>query len=120
MYEAKGQGQCKSAQGSIYGVAARADFAAAVAAMFGVLIFDTLSGLIIGIAVSMLLHAPWSLDLVLGGRVRPAHREIAQRVVGQLAVHRGADRPRRVVARRVHAAVERQGARGRQGRAATA
>ncbi|WP_092804683.1 SulP family inorganic anion transporter [Rhodococcus globerulus] len=41
--------------GSIYGVAARADFAAAVAAMFGVLIFDTLPGLIIGIAVSMLL-----------------------------------------------------------------
>ena len=41
--------------GSIYGYAARADFAAAVAAMLGVLIFDTLPGLFIGIAVSMLL-----------------------------------------------------------------
>lgn len=41
--------------GSIYGLAARADFAAAVAAMFGVLVFDTLPGLIIGISVSMLL-----------------------------------------------------------------
>lgn len=41
--------------GSIYGHAARADFAAAVTALAGVLIFDTLPGLIIGIAVSMLL-----------------------------------------------------------------
>ena len=41
--------------GSIYGFAARADFAAAIAAMLGVLIFDTLPGLIIGIGVSMLL-----------------------------------------------------------------
>jgi MFS superfamily sulfate permease-like transporter len=39
----------------IYGHAARADFAAAMAAMFGVLIFDTLPGLVIGIGVSMLL-----------------------------------------------------------------
>ena len=35
--------------GSIYGFAARADFAAAIAAMLGVLIFDTLPGLVIGI-----------------------------------------------------------------------
>ncbi|CAM2989683.1 SulP family inorganic anion transporter [Prescottella defluvii] len=41
--------------GSIYGHAARADFAAAVAAMAGVLFFDTLPGLVIGIGVSMLL-----------------------------------------------------------------
>lgn len=41
--------------GSIYGVAARADFAAAVAAMLGVLVFDTLPGLLIGIGVSILL-----------------------------------------------------------------
>ena len=41
--------------GGIYGFAARADFAAAIAAMLGVLIFDTLPGLFIGIAVSMLL-----------------------------------------------------------------
>ena len=41
--------------GSIYGYAARADFAAALAAMVGVLLFDTLPGLVIGIGVSMLL-----------------------------------------------------------------
>ncbi|MGW0174562.1 SulP family inorganic anion transporter [Rhodococcus sp. NPDC003322] len=41
--------------GSIYGFAARPDFAAAIAAMLGVLLFDTLPGLVIGISVSMLL-----------------------------------------------------------------
>ncbi len=41
--------------GSIYGFAARADFAAAIATMLGVLVFDTLPGLFIGIAVSMVL-----------------------------------------------------------------
>jgi SulP family sulfate permease len=41
--------------GRIYGAAARPDFIAAVAAMLGVLIFDTLPGLFIGIAVSLLL-----------------------------------------------------------------
>jgi sulfate permease, SulP family len=41
--------------GAIYGHAVRTDFAAAVAAMLGVLVFDTLPGLVIGIAVSMLL-----------------------------------------------------------------
>ena len=41
--------------GTIYGRAARPDFIAAVAAMFGVLIFDTLPGLVIGIIVSLLL-----------------------------------------------------------------
>ncbi|HEY7485757.1 MAG TPA: SulP family inorganic anion transporter [Streptosporangiaceae bacterium] len=41
--------------GSIYGPAARADFIAAVAAMLGVLVFDTLPGLFIGIGVSLLL-----------------------------------------------------------------
>jgi high affinity sulfate transporter 1 len=39
----------------IYGVAARPDFIAAVAAMVGVLVFDTLPGLFIGIGVSLLL-----------------------------------------------------------------
>jgi SulP family sulfate permease len=39
----------------IAGVAARPDFVAAVAAMLGVLIFDTLPGLFIGICVSLLL-----------------------------------------------------------------
>ena len=41
--------------GRIYGHAARADFIAAVAAMVGVLVFDTLPGLVIGIIVSLLL-----------------------------------------------------------------
>jgi SulP family sulfate permease len=41
--------------GSIYGPAARPDFIAALAALAGVLIFDTLPGLFIGIAVSLLL-----------------------------------------------------------------
>ena len=38
--------------GRIYGFAARPDFIAAIAAMLGVLVFDTLPGLFIGIAVS--------------------------------------------------------------------
>jgi high affinity sulfate transporter 1 len=41
--------------GRIYGVAARADFIAAIAAMLGVLIFDTLPGLFIGITMSLVL-----------------------------------------------------------------
>jgi sulfate permease, SulP family len=41
--------------GAIYGVAARPDFIAAAAAMLGVLVFDTLPGLFIGIAMSFLL-----------------------------------------------------------------
>lgn len=41
--------------GQIYGLAARADFIAAIAAMLGVLIFDTLPGLFIGVADSLLL-----------------------------------------------------------------
>ena len=38
--------------GAIYGPAARADFAAAIAALLGVLVFDTLPGLVIGVDVS--------------------------------------------------------------------
>jgi sulfate permease, SulP family len=38
-----------------FGIAARPDFVAAVAALAGVLVFDTLPGLFIGIAVSLLL-----------------------------------------------------------------
>ena len=41
--------------GGIYGWAARADFLAATTAMLGVLVFDTLPGLFIGISVSLLL-----------------------------------------------------------------
>jgi MFS superfamily sulfate permease-like transporter len=40
---------------AIYGFAARVDFYAAVTAMLGVLIFDTLPGLLIGVLVSVLL-----------------------------------------------------------------
>lgn len=41
--------------GGIYGWAARADLIAALAALFGVLVFDTLPGLFIGIVVSIIL-----------------------------------------------------------------
>jgi MFS superfamily sulfate permease-like transporter len=41
--------------GRAFGVAARPDFTAAIAAMLGVLIFDTLPGLFLGIAISLLL-----------------------------------------------------------------
>jgi sulfate permease, SulP family len=41
--------------GRIYGFAARPDFIAAIAALVGVLVFDTLPGLFIGIGVSVLL-----------------------------------------------------------------
>jgi anti-anti-sigma factor len=41
--------------GRIYGFAARPDFIAAVAALLGVLVFETLPGLFIGIGVSILL-----------------------------------------------------------------
>jgi MFS superfamily sulfate permease-like transporter len=41
--------------GRAFGVAARPDFIAAVAALLGVLVFDTLPGLFIGIAMSLLL-----------------------------------------------------------------
>jgi sulfate permease, SulP family len=41
--------------GRIYGLAARADFIAAIAALLGVLIFDTLPGLVIGVGDSLLL-----------------------------------------------------------------
>jgi SulP family sulfate permease len=43
------------ALGSIYGWAARVDLIAALAALFGVLLFDTLPGLFIGIVVSIVL-----------------------------------------------------------------
>jgi SulP family sulfate permease len=41
--------------GQAYGIAARPDFLAAIAALLGVTVFDTLPGLFIGIAVSLLL-----------------------------------------------------------------
>ena len=42
-------------RGQSLGIGARPDFVAAVAALFGVLIFDTLPGLVIGIACSLVL-----------------------------------------------------------------
>lgn len=41
--------------GHIYGRVARADFVAALAALFGVLLFDTLPGLLIGVGVAIVL-----------------------------------------------------------------
>ena len=55
--------------GRIYGFAARADSIAAVAAMLGVLIFDTLPGLIIGIADSLLLYRVSRPHVALLGEV---------------------------------------------------
>lgn len=41
--------------GRVYGFATRADFIASLAAMLGVMIFDTLPGLVIGISISLVL-----------------------------------------------------------------
>ncbi|NBM20488.1 STAS domain-containing protein, partial [Streptomyces sp. GC420] len=46
---------CTHRLGQAHGVAARPDFAAAIATMAGVMVFDTLPGLFIGIDVSLLL-----------------------------------------------------------------
>jgi len=57
--------------GRIYGFAARPDFISAIAAMLGVLIFDTLPGLFIGIAVSigLLLYRASRPNIAVLGRV---------------------------------------------------
>ena len=73
--------------GSIYGPAARVDFIAAVAALLGVLIFDTLPGLIIGIAVSVLL--------LLYRASRPAVVVLVQYDNRWVDAHRFPDAPRR-------------------------
>ena len=69
--------------GRIYGPAARADFIAALAALFGVLIFDTLPGLVIGIVVSLLL---------LLYRASKPHVAALGRVVGTPAQYGDVDR----------------------------
>jgi len=74
--------------GRIYGWAARADFIAAVAAMLGVLIFDTLPGLVIGVIDSLLL---------LVFRVGRPHVAVLGEVPGSAGVwadtaHHGEDR----------------------------
>src|SRR4030095_7200994 len=60
--------------GRYYGVAARPDFIAAVAALVGVLVFDTLPGLFIGIAISvpLPLHPAAPPRGAAGPRARPA------------------------------------------------
>ncbi|GAA0504045.1 DNA repair protein HhH-GPD [Paractinoplanes deccanensis] len=57
----------------IYGYAARADFAAALAALLGVLVFDTLPGLLLGVAVSMvlLLYRAAHTNVAVLGREHP-------------------------------------------------
>ena len=57
-----------------YGIAARPDFIAAVGALVGVLVFDTLPGLFIGIAMSLLL---------LGYRASHPHIALLGRVPGR-------------------------------------
>jgi high affinity sulfate transporter 1 len=100
----------------IYGIAARPDFIAAVAALAGVLVFDTLPGLFIGVVVSLLLlvyRASRPHVAVLGQvpgvprpvrRRRPAPREPARagdraaagrgRAVLRQCRHRPGRRPR--------------------------
>jgi MFS superfamily sulfate permease-like transporter len=59
--------------GRIYAVAARPDFVAALAALLGVLVFDTLPGLFIGIAVSfvLLLYRASRPHVAVLGREQP-------------------------------------------------
>jgi sulfate permease, SulP family len=61
--------------GRIYGPAARADFIAALAALLGVLVFDTLPGLFIGIAVALglLLYRASRPHVAVLGRVAGGH-----------------------------------------------
>lgn len=49
------RGVASRALGKLYGPLARPDFIAALAALFGVLLFDTLPGLVIGVVVSIVL-----------------------------------------------------------------
>ena len=72
--------------GTIYGWAARPDFIAAAAAMLGVLVFDTLPGLFIGIAVSLLL-------LVYRSSRPYVARLARRRAPGRVAGHRAPPRP---------------------------
>ncbi|HEY6607929.1 MAG TPA: SulP family inorganic anion transporter [Candidatus Limnocylindria bacterium] len=69
--------------GRIYGIAARPDFIAAVAALFGVLLFDTLPGLFIGIIVSfiLLLYRTSRPNVAVLGRVpgaAPQYADVAR------------------------------------------
>jgi SulP family sulfate permease len=85
--------------GRIYGVAARPDFIAALAALFGVLIFDTLPGLFIGIGVALLLllyraSRPHVRRAREGsGEPRPVRRRLS--APGERATSRRGGHPRR-------------------------
>ena len=61
--------------GRIYGPAARPDFVAAIAALAGVLVFDTLPGLFIGIGVSLvlLLYRASRPNVAVLGRLPDGH-----------------------------------------------
>jgi sulfate permease, SulP family len=86
--------------GAIYGVAARVDFLAALAALFGVLLFDTMAGLFIGIGVSVLLlvyRASRPNVAVLGRTVGPDPAWV------DLARHPGAEQAPGVTVVRVEA-----------------
>jgi sulfate permease, SulP family len=86
--------------GAIYGVAARVDFLAALAALFGVLLFDTMAGLFIGIGVSVLLlvyRASRPNVAVLGRTVGPDPAWV------DLARHPGAEQASGVEVVRVEA-----------------
>jgi high affinity sulfate transporter 1 len=71
---------------AIYGKAARADFTAAIAAMFGVLIFDTLPGLVIGIGISfgLLLYRSSRPNIATLGRTPEGHWHDADRSEGSV------------------------------------
>ena len=96
----------------IYRHAARADFAAAIGAMFGVLIFDTLPGLVIGIVLSLLLllyrssrphvatlgelpggHRAW-VDLERNPGAQPVEGVVVVRVESGLVLRECRPRPR--------------------------
>ncbi len=72
---------------AIYGKAARADFAAAIAAMFGVLIFDTLPGLVIGIGISfgLLLYRSSRPNIATLGRTAEGHWHDSGRFEGSVS-----------------------------------
>ena len=110
--------------GRIYGAAARPDFIAAMAAMLGVLIFDTLPGLVIGVIVSLLLllyraSKPYVAEL---GQVRRRRRTVrrSRPPSGERGRrrHSGAARRVRVVLRQCRRRQQvDQGARGETGHA---
>ena len=75
-----------------YGVAARPDFIAAVAALLGVLVFGTLPGLFIGIAIPLLL--------LISTRLPPPHRRARQGPRHHRPVRRPGTPPRQPAAAR--------------------